>query len=150
MMAHQITQQEIDEINTRASEAAVVTTHELQASVSEQPPAQTTLAYGAQGDCVQQLVELLNLLGHHTNTVIAGGPPILDQSVLEDLRAVKDELQIVEPESLTPAEIPTVIKGELVGQNTWHRLYEAAQAKIQASPPAGAASDASGSGAPAA
>lgn len=133
-MAHQLTQAEIDAIDAAASEQAVQTTAEI--SATPLLGAETTLAYGAEGDCVQKLVELLNLLGYHNNSVIAGGPPILDQSVLNDVRAAQEDLAVKEPELTPPSEIPVGVEGEIVGPTTWNALYTAAQTKLNPPAPA--------------
>ncbi len=136
-MAHQFTRDEVDQL--AATEAASITTQE-ETAASEAPPAQTTLAYGATGECVQKLVDLLAVLGYTTNATIKGGPPLLDDSVLTDVHAAQQALGITEPEVTIPADIPVGVKGELVGTATWNALYTAAAEKL--TPPAG--SDASG------
>lgn len=142
-MAHQMTREAIDQ--AAAAEAAGLTAAD-EAAATDTPTAETTLAYGAQGDCVTKLVDLLAVLGFATNTVIKGGPPILDESVLVDLRAAKAELSISELEVIMPSEIPLCVKGELVATATWNALYAAAEAKLN--PPAPAAGEQANSGAP--
>lgn len=125
-MAHQ-SNAEVD-----AAAAAEVATIE-HAPAAEQ---YTTLAYGASGECVTQLVNLLAVLGYDSNDVVKGGPAVLDQSVLADVAATRTALGISQPEVLTAAEIPVGVKGELVDQALWAALYDAAAAKL--APPASA------------
>lgn len=140
-MAHQLTRDEIDQL--AATQAASITA-QAEASASDIPPAETTLAYGASGECVTQLVDLLAVLGYDTNSVIKGGTPVLDETVLVDVRKAQQNLQAKEPEVTLPVDIPVGVKGELVGSATWNALYTAAELKLTP------ADEASGSGAPAA
>jgi hypothetical protein len=116
-MAHNLTPQEID---------ALAAEHTAAIETPAAPPTYTTLAYGATGDCVTRLVDLLAVLGHANNTVIKGGPPVLDDSVLADVRAAQASLNVTEPELLESAAITVGVKGELIGDATWHALYTAA------------------------
>lgn len=151
-MAHQLTRNEVDAL---AASAAAPIIAEAEATAAAVPPAETTLAYGASGECVTKLVDLLAVLGYATNNVIKGAAPELDASVLADVQAAQTALGASEPEVTLPADIPVGVKGTLVGQATWNALYTAAEAKL--APPAlapatsdasaPAASDASGSGA---
>jgi peptidoglycan hydrolase-like protein with peptidoglycan-binding domain len=127
-MAHQLTREQIDQ--AAAQEAATIK-QEL-ASQPPAPPADTTLAYGASGECVTKLVDLLALLGYDTNDVIKGTATTLDESVLVDVRAAQAALNVTEPELTEAAQIPVGVKGELVGEATWNALYAAAEAKLQA------------------
>jgi hypothetical protein len=139
-MAHQLTQQEVDE---RAAAAAAaeepVATEELAAP----PTPSTILAYGAEGECVAKLANLLAVLGYNQNNVIKSGSAKLDESVLVDVRAAQQQLGVSEPELLEPADIAVGVKGELIGEATWHALYEAAAAKLE-SEDAAASAGASG------
>lgn len=147
-MAHQMTREEIDTL--AATEAQSITAEAEAAAATAAAQAQaseTTLAYGATGSCVQQLVDLLAVLGHASNSVIKGGPPILDESVLADVRAAQTELAVTEPEVTVPADIPIGVKGELVGNTTWNALYAAAGTKLVL---VSSSAPASGSGAPSA
>jgi hypothetical protein len=139
-MAHQLTREEVDQL--AATEAASITT-QAEASASSGVP-ETTLAYGAQGECVTKLVDLLAVLGYSTNSVIKGGPPIIDETVLADLRMAQGELGVTEPEVTLPAEIPVGVKGELVGTTTWNALYAAAEQKLGGQASASAGGDGSG------
>jgi hypothetical protein len=136
-MAHQLTPEEID------AQAAAIAAGEEPAKEEHIAPAlpnETTLAYGANGECVAKLVNLLAVLGYNTNDVIKGGPPKLDESVLVDVRAAQQALDVAEPELTEPAAIPVGVKGELVGVATWTALYEAAAAKLEADQGGAAAS----------
>lgn len=137
-MAHtQLTPEEVD------AQAAAIAAGEEPAkgeNLASALPAETTLAYGAEGECVTKLVNLLAVLGHNSNAVIKGGVPLLDESVLVDVRAAQEALDVLEPEVTLPAEIPVGVKGELVGAATWSALYEAAAAKLEQQPGGAAAS----------
>jgi hypothetical protein len=117
-----LTRKAIDE---EAAKAASVLTAELQA----EPPMPNLLAYGARGEAVARLVDLLAYLGHESNSVIKGGPAILDETVIADVRAAQDALSVDEPESSNGVE------GELIGEPTWTALYAAAEAKLEAQKP---------------
>jgi len=132
-MAHQPTQAQIDQ-------AAAAAAAQVREETPEAPQPQTTLAYGAQGECVTKLVDLLALLGYDTNDVVKGAPPVLDEAVLADVRAAQAALAVSEPELTTAAEIPVGVKGELVGEATWAALYKAAAAKLEAEQAPAAAS----------
>lgn len=142
-MAHQLTQEEVDE---RAAAAAAaeepVKTEQLAAS----PAPSTVLAYGAEGEDVAKLVNLLAVLGYNQNSVIkSGGTAKLDESVLVDVRAAQQQLGVEEPASLEAADIPVGVAGELIGEATWHALYEAAAAKLETEEGAGASGGTSAS-----
>jgi hypothetical protein len=122
-MAHQLTAEQVDAL---AAEAAAGVEPAKIESLAAPPSAQPTLAYGAQGAAVVKLVNLLDVLGHNTNSVIKGGPSKLDDSVLVDVRAFQDAADLVEPEVIDG------VTGELVGTVTWGALYEAAAAKLEA------------------
>lgn len=134
-MANKATTQQIDEL--AAAKAA---------EIEQESPVdygdETTLAYGATGECVTRLVNLLASLGYDTNKVVKGGAPILDDSVLVDVAKAQAELGVSEPELATPDLIPVGVKGTIVGAPTWSALYAAAEAKL--SPPS------AGDGSPAA
>lgn len=138
-MAHSLTPQEIDEAAATAAGEAAAGHVDAAAQPQEQ---EATLAYGAEGECVTKLVNLLALLGHAMNDVVKGGHPILDQTVLTDVLHAQEELQVVEPDLILPAEIPVGVKGALVGKATWGALYEAAAAKVEAERAGGAAASA--------
>lgn len=133
-MAHQLTPDEVD-----AQAAAIAAGEEpaKQENLDPGAPAETTLAYVAEGECVTKLVNLLAVLGYNSNDVIKGGVPLLDESVLVDVRAAQEALDVLEPE-VTP--VPVAVEGELVGSATWAALYEAAAAKLEADQGGAAAS----------
>jgi hypothetical protein len=137
MMAHQLLSHE--EIDTAAAAAAA----QVKEQFPELPAPMATLAYGAGGEFVTKLVDLLALLGYDTNNVIKGAPPILDESVLVDVRAAKAALDVAVPELTEPAAITVGVEGELVDEATWSALYAAAEAKLEAAP-AAAPADAAG------
>lgn len=110
-MAH-LTQEQIDQA---AAEPAAATD-------TPAAPAYVTLAYGAEGPKLEQLVNLLRLLGYHTSDVAQGISHKLDESVLNDVRAFQAEHQVTEP--------AVDVQGELVGPATWTALYAAAEAKL--------------------
>jgi hypothetical protein len=129
-MAHQMTPDEVDA--AAASHAA-----------SEQPAKQENLAtplaelpglaYGAEGENVIKLVNVLAVLGYDSNDVIKGGEPRLDESVLVDVRAAQAALDIL-PATEIPGGDPQLasgVEGELVCQTTWAALYEAAAGKLE-------------------
>jgi len=129
-MAHQ-TREQLDAIAAQHST-------DIADQLPPEAAPETTLAYGATGPFVTRLVDLLALLGFTTNTVIKGGPPVLDVSVLADVDAARAHLDIHEagtvnpeaPEVMRPDEIPVGVKGELVGRRTWDGLYEAAEKAV--------------------
>lgn len=124
-MAHQLTNDQVDAL--AAEHAANVT-----AATPAAPATYTTLAYGAEGEEVTKLVDLLAVLGYDTNTVIKGGPATLDETVLADVKAAQASLQVTEPQLAVPMpDIPIGVKGQLVGQATWNALYAAAAAKLE-------------------
>lgn len=137
-MAH-VTREEID--SRAAEEAATITAQDKAAQAeADATQAETTLAYGAQGECVSKLVDLLAMLGFATNNVIKGGPPILDETVLVDVRAAQAALEVKEPELTLDTDIPVGVEGELIGDSTWNALYAAAEQKIAAQEPPAAGS----------
>jgi len=138
-MAHQLSPDEVDAL---AAEAAAAEEPAKDESLTGPVPAETTLAYGAEGECVTKLVNLLAVLGFTSNAVIQGGAPRLDESVLANVRAAQQQLDVAEPEVTSPDEIPVGVKGELVGTATWAALYEAAAAKLEQQQDGGAASSA--------
>lgn len=102
------------------------------------PATETTLAYGAEGECLTKLVDLLALLGFATNDVIHGKSTMLDETVLADVAAAQKALDIHElpgDELLEPAGIPVGVKGTLITTATWDGLYAAAATHV--APPAG-------------
>jgi len=137
-MAHQesdrtaINDAQREAINEAASAAAATAATDT----PDAPVPETTLAYGAQGAPLTQLVDLLALLGYTTNDVIKGASSKLDESVLVDLRAARSELGLgatAAPDSLlAAADIPLGVSGELVDGATWDALYAAAAAKVPA------------------
>lgn len=126
-MAHNMDRSAID----AAAEAA---------AAAIEPPAPTDndnalpfLAYGAEGEDVTKLVDLLALLGYATNDVVHGNGSQLNESVLADLRAAQLALDVHEqPYDQAVTSIPNGVFGELVTQTTWDALYEAAAAKVEA------------------
>lgn len=120
-MAHQLTPQQIDE------QAAAVAAGEEPAQEEHlaAAPVEPTLAYGAEGETTRKLVNLLAVLGYSSNDVLKGSSVRLDESVLVDVRAAQQALDVVEE----PIE---GFEGELVGPVTWKALYEAAGAKLEA------------------
>lgn len=133
-MAHQLTAEQVD------AQAAAIAAGEApakQENLDPGPPTEPILAVGASGETVQKLVNLLAVLGYTSNDVIKGGTPRLDESVLVDVRAAQQALDVVEP----PVEAP-IIEGELVGPSTWAALYEAAAAKLEQPAAGGAESSA--------
>ena len=140
-MAHQLTPQEVDAL--AADQAATLeppAEDHLSAPLGTEP----ILAYGAEGEPVTKLVNVLAVLGHATNSVLHGGPPRLDETVLVDVRAAQAALGISEPDPLVlgvqgaAAATTIVVLGELVGATTLKALYEAAAAKLETeqAPPA--------------
>lgn len=123
-MAHQIPRSAVD-----ALAAAEANTDPAR------PDSEITLACGATGESVTQLVNVLKLLGYATSDVAHGAPPILDQGVLADVHAAQTALGVTEPALLLPTDIPVGVRGELVGQATWNALYAAAEAKVAAELP---------------
>jgi hypothetical protein len=122
-MAHQLTPQEVDELAADAAKKIEPTPEEHLAS----PLAgEMVLAYGAEGENVTKLVNVLTVLGFSTNSVVKGGQPILDVSVLEDVKAAQLQLGVIEP------AVNGGVEGELVGTATFTALYEAAAAKLEA------------------
>ena len=94
-------------------------------------PAEITLAYGAEGDALKKLVDLLALLGYATNDVLTGASTRLDESVLADLRAAQADLAL--PQGVQTVDAPDIglgVTGELVDSTTWDALYTAAAAKL--------------------
>jgi peptidoglycan hydrolase-like protein with peptidoglycan-binding domain len=130
-MANKATTQQIDQL---AAEQAAQVEQESPVDYGDE----TTLAFGATGECVQRLVNLLASLGYTTNKVIKGGSPVLDETVLADVSKAQNVLGVSEPELTTPDLIPVGVKGTIVGAPTWAALYSAAEAKL--SPPASDAS----------
>ncbi len=121
------------EQDVRAAIDAAAAEHSNAIEIPSEPAAETTLAIGAEGDCVTKLVGLLALLGYATNDVIAGKSSQLDQSVITDLVAAEAALGFHElpgDELLEPAEIPVGVKGRLVTATTWDALYAAAAEKV--------------------
>lgn len=86
------------------------------------PIEKLVLVYGATGDEVDKLVNLLKLLGYSTNDYSTSQK--LDESVLVDVRAAQAELGIKEKEL-------SWLNGEFVGNATRTGLYEAAEAKLE-------------------
>jgi hypothetical protein len=128
-MAHQIPSRTTIDEAARAASSQIET-----ADIAEQ---EIALAYGAEGPAVTKLVDLLALLGFATNDVIAGRSTMLDETVLVDIRAAKDQLAIAPFGTTTPiaaTELAAGVQGELVDQAVWDRLYEAAANKLQDTP----------------
>lgn len=120
-MAHQLTPEQVDEA------AAAIAAGEEPAKIENlaSPAAgEPTLAYGAEGDSVTKLVNLLAVIGHNTNNVIKGEHPRVDESVLVDVRAAQTQLGVSEPPIAG-------YEGELVGPATWTALYEAAAGELE-------------------
>lgn len=115
-MAHK-TEQEIDD-----QAAALAASREApgeQAAVLDRP----TLAFGAEGENVTKLVNLLEVLGFDTNSVIKGAPARLEESVLADVRAFRLAQAVEEP-------AVDGLEGEVIGPVTWAALYGAVEAKL--------------------
>jgi hypothetical protein len=102
--------------------------------LAEQPTApvithhQPILTFGANGEPVKQLVELLAACGHATNKVIRGESPdaIFDTTVMSDVQAFLSQHGLAEPDELyagQPAPIAE-IRGKWVGPHTWQALYD--------------------------
>jgi hypothetical protein len=124
-MAHPLTPQEIDEL--AAQQAADLTAEQAAdpaADPQPAPPVHPTLAYGAEGAELEKLINLLRVIGYHTNDVAQGTSHKLDESVLADVRAAQITLGVTEP--------ATDIQGERVGPATWAALYAAAETKLEA------------------
>lgn len=115
-MAHQITREQIDQY--AAAQAAQIPQPEPPA------PADTVLAYGATGECVTRLVDLLAATGHLTRSPLQ--ITSVDQLLLADVAAAQAALGVSEPEFMAPDQLPGGVKGTLVGQATWDALYAAA------------------------
>jgi hypothetical protein len=125
-MAHP-TPQELDTLAAAAAASATAAATEEASAVDYGD--QTVLAYGATGEKVARLVNLLASAGHATNHVIKGGPPVLDLSVLADVEAFQIEAGLHPGEGeLATAEIPAGVEGQLVEALTWQALYEKAAA----------------------
>ena len=79
------------------------------------------LASGSAGPIVRELVQLLAVVGHATNTIISGENPgaVLDNSVMGDVKSFMKEHEIVESPNLD-------ISGDFVGPYTWQALYDEA------------------------
>lgn len=125
----------------RAAIDAAAAEHSSSIEPAPQPTAETTLAIGAEGECVKRLVDLLALLGHATNDFLSGKSDVLDESVIADLAAAEAELDFHElpgDELLEPAEIPVGVKGRLITATTWDALYAAAASKVEPAAPAAA------------
>jgi hypothetical protein len=117
-----------DEIDAQARAHSQATTQEL----PPEPPAETALTIGASGANVSKLVDLLALLGYATNTVIKGGPPVLDESIMVDVRAAiaahdLPTLHAAEGLSDVAKQLPLGIEGEVVTQSLWNGLYAVAE-----------------------
>jgi hypothetical protein len=126
--AAQLTPQQVDE---RAAAIAAADEPIVADPLASPLPGETTLAYGAEGESVTKLVNLLAVLGYVTNDVIKGGPPKLDESVLADVRAAQEALAVEVSDVTLPVDIPVGVEGELVGTATWAALYGAAAAKLE-------------------
>lgn len=117
------------EIDQAAHEAALVT----QEALPDAEAVEKVLAYGAEGDGVSKLVDLLAYLGHATNNVIKGGEPVLDASVLADVDAALEELNAKEAAHVRVLEAgdvpPEGVEGVFVGHQALDVLYAAAEAK---------------------
>jgi hypothetical protein len=108
--------------------------HAAQVETPPAPQAETTLAYGAEGECLTKLVDLLALLGYQSNDVLSGKSTMLDATVLADVAAAEAALDFHEAagdELLAPAEIAVGVKGHLITSTTWDALYAAAAIKVQ-------------------
>lgn len=133
-MAHQLSPDEVDAL---AADQAATIEPAKEDHLSAPLGAEAILAYGAEGEPVTKLVNVLAVLGHSTNSVIHGGPARLDETVLVDVRTAQAELGISEPDPLTVILSPeegsasVEIVGELVGARTLKALYEAAAAKLE-------------------
>jgi hypothetical protein len=137
IMAHQLTREQIDQ----AAAADAATVKQQLPPAADTPTPEPILGRGDTGEPVTKLVQLLALLGYVTNDIIKGAPPVLDESVLVDVRAAQLALGVTEPPD------PTGV--ELVGEVTWAALYDAAEAKLEAAKAAsvgGTASAAAASG----
>jgi hypothetical protein len=122
-MAHPLTPAEVDQLAEDAAAAVEPKPPEALASPLQELPA---LAYGARGAPVAKLVALLHVLGFSTNHVITqGAPPLLEESVLVDVRAAREQLHVPDGPEVAGVE------GEVIGQATWGALYEAAAAKLE-------------------
>lgn len=129
-MSHHPSRTELDQL---AAEQAASTPEPAAVNV----PIETALAYGATGEGVTRLVNLLKLLGYDRSTVAQGAPPVLDEAVLADVRAAQANLGVSEPGVHQAADLPAGITGTIVGTATWDALYAAAAAKAaQETPPA--------------
>jgi hypothetical protein len=115
-MAH-LTTEQIDQAAAAQADAE-------KAAPDPTPPVQPTLEYGAEGPELEKLVNLLRVLGYHSNNVAQGTSHTLDETVLADVRAAQITLGITEP--------ATDATGERVGPATWTALYGAAEVKLEA------------------
>lgn len=121
-MAHsQLTPQEVDEQAALIAAGAEPAKEEDLTAAPDLP----ALAFGAEGPDVTKLVNLLDVLGFSSNSVVHGGAPLLDEAVLVDVRAAQAKLDVIEPEIAG-------VHGELVGPSTWSALYEAVAAELEA------------------
>jgi hypothetical protein len=92
----------------------------FQPAVIEDIAPPPTLAYGATGEHVSKLMNLLSAAGHHLEAAAAAEIPVLSHEVLDAVSAFRHEVGVVEP------EVEHVL-GELVGPETWKALYQAAE-----------------------
>jgi hypothetical protein len=119
-----------------ASEPAGETSQETPPPV-ERPAVthkQPILTGGADGQAVQDLVKLLEVCGHATNTIAKGENPdgILDASVMADVRAFCEEHGVQEDRTLYNERVPVAdLLGKWVGPNTWQALYDEASRIIE-------------------
>lgn len=127
-MAHNPTNSEVDQLAANAASQVEQADH-------AEAVQYTTLAYGASGEKVTQLVNLLAVLGHDTNTVIHGAEPVLDASVLADVSAARQQLGVPYTQPVT--DVGAGVLGALIDAPLWEALYAAASAKLE--PPAPAA-----------
>lgn len=141
-MAHQLTPDEVDQL---AADHAATIEPVQEEHLSGPLAKEATLAYGAEGEPVTKLVNVLSVLGYDTNKVIHGGPARLDETVLADVRAAQEAIGLSEPPVLTIQDAGGNIAeliGELVGPTTLTALYEAAAAKLEGEQAGGGAAPA--------
>lgn len=125
---HALTQQQIEEA---AAEAAAQDKPPVQENIEGAITIPPTLGLGAKGPSVTKLVNLLAVLGYATNSVIRGGEAVFDESVLVDVQAAQAAEGVVELATIDGAA-GELIEGVFVAGDTWHALYEAAGAKLEA------------------
>lgn len=123
-----------DEIDVLAAEQVASEREQAEgATGTPEKQVETTLAYGAGGDCLKKLVDLLVVGGY--GDVTLADKTTLDADVAAAVAKAQQELAVSEPELTLPSDIPVGVKASpIVGQATWDALYAAAEAKVAPAP----------------